>query len=312
MTRSNYRPDDGRRQLFMSLRRPRGLPKLAGSAKTIRSDNLRWRIKDFIAEWVDLSALPDESARRVVDNDLVAWRRSKGRVIKTHQFRKMFADFALSIDPRLLPALQTHFHHLDQAITEGGYWGKNREQVEPLSTVRAQQINQTLFDLVTGRGKVAGRMGEHLEGNLDELRARVAGKSTTETWREVVRFSQEKDLKIWFAAHGACMPLRPTSMRCHERAGTSSWLNGGPNYSTREASLCAGCECFILDAKHKPFWEDRYVQNAVAYQLAERRGEGAAFRVVRERAEQARKFLARVSADLGPLERAIETQLVTG
>ena len=171
-----YRPEEGKRQLFMSLRRPRGLPKRAGSVKTIRSDNLRWRIKDFIAEWVDLSALPDESARRVVDKDLVPWRQSRGRVIKTHQFRKMFADFALSIDPRLLPALQTHFHHLDQAITEGGYWGKNRAQVEPLSTVRAQQINQTLFDLVTGRGKIAGRMGEHLEANLDELRARVIGK----------------------------------------------------------------------------------------------------------------------------------------
>jgi len=304
-----YRAWAGTDRLLVSLHPSQGLPLSAERVGRATGGILRQNIKDFVVRWVDLSMLPDQSAHAVEDDDLVKWRESKGRIIRTHQFRKMWAGFALQVDPRLLPVIQMHFHHLSQAMTEGGYIGNNRLQVAPLSTVRAQQTNLLMFEMATGKSLAAGRMGEQVGEHIAELRARIQDLPRTAAWRETVRFVNDFDLRLWFAPHGKCLPLVPMAMRCHDLAGTASWLNREPNYSTRQPSVCAGCSCFILDSRHRGFWEMRYVENWVAYKNAERCGIGGQFRVVRDRASQAAVLLTRIGVDIRPLEARVDQRL---
>jgi hypothetical protein len=102
------------------------------------------------------------------------------------------------------------------------------------------------------------------------------------------------------------MPLSPGKMRCHEVAGTSRWLNREPNYTVREPSLCAGCACFVLDGRHSEFWQDRFIKNWASWKQAERNGQTGDFRVVKDRANQARALLTRLGLDAAPLEAIAE------
>jgi hypothetical protein len=267
-------------------------------------------VKAFIERWVDLSDLPDESAHRISENDLIPWRESKGRIIRPHQFRKTYAQFALSIDPRLLPAVQRQYHHMAMAITEGGYWGSNRIQIEPINAMASQLTAMQMYEMATGRTKVAGKMGKQLEKGIDEVRTLVEGAGLEVGWRRVMRFVRDNSLHMWFAPHGNCFPMNTENMGCHKAAGTRPIGLPIPNYTTREPSLCSGCDCFILDLRHVGFWQERYVTNAVAHQQAEARGQGSMFRVAAMRASVAKKILERLGIKTAPLDLRVDQELV--
>ncbi len=266
-------------------------------------------IKNFIERWVDLSNLPDESAHRIARNDLIPWRKSKGRIIRSHQFRKTYAQFALSIDPRLLPAVQRQYHHVAMAITEGGYWGRNRIQIEPINAMASQLTAMQMYEMVTGRTRVAGKMGAQLEQGIDEVRKLVEGVDMEVGWRRVMRFVRDNSLHMWFAPHGNCFPRDPGVMGCHKAAGTRPIGVPFPNFTTREPSLCAGCDCFILDLRHVGFWRERYITNAAAHRQAEARGQGGMFRVAAMRAAVAKKLLERLGVDTAPLDLCVEQEI---
>jgi len=270
---------------------------------------LNEHVKRFIERWVDLSDLPDESAHRISENDLVPWRESKGRIIRPHQFRKTYAQFALSIDPRLLPAVQRQYHHVAMAITEGGYWGRNRIQIEPINAMASQLTAMQMYEMATGRTKVAGKMGVELEQRIDEVRNLVEGAGPEMGWRRVMRFVRDNSLHMWFSPHGNCFPMNPDNMSCHKAAGTRPIGLPIPNFTTREPSLCAGCDCFIFDLRHVGYWQDRYVTNTVAHKQAEARGQGGMFRVAATRAAVAKKFLERLGVNTGSLDARVQQEL---
>lgn len=293
-------------RLLVSLGSQNSLPRNVKTVSVIITRNIRDNVKNFIERWVDLSQLPPQSEHYIEENNLVAWRESKGRIIKTHQFRKMFASFAFGVDARLLPALQMHFHHLSEAVTEGGYLGRNPIQLEPLEAVQRQQVTLLMYEAATGRSLLAGRQGEHLMDHIAELSERVAGRANADGWREAVSFVDRYDLRMRFVPHGKCLPLIPVKMRCHELAGTVSWLNREPNYDTREPNVCAGCCCFLIDKRNIGFWRDRYIQNRTSFLLAKMRGEENQFRVVRERARQARILLSKLGVDVSEIDEGLD------
>src|SRR5205085_330784 len=113
----------------------------------------------------------------------VRWRVSKGRILTSHRLRKTYALYVLSVDPRLLPAVKRQFQHLSMAMTERGYWGTNILQIEPVNAVAAQQTAMFMFELATGRTKTAGKMGDQLEVQIVELRAKLSGLGIEAGWR---------------------------------------------------------------------------------------------------------------------------------
>jgi hypothetical protein len=304
-----YRHLIGSTRLSISLRASRGLPKTGKGAAVLTSGTISKMYKDFVADWVDLSTLPDESAHRTSEGDLVAWRASKGRILTSHQLRKTFALYVLSVEPRLLPAVRRQFHHVSVAMTEGGYWGRNPLQIEAIDSVSSQQTALLMYELATGRTKVAGRGGARFDLGVDELKQLIGGMNVEQGWREAVRWTRSKDVESVIAQHGACAPLRTSEMECWKKVGARPLGHRRPNYDSRDPGMCAGCAAFWMDARHVPYWEGRYVQNEVAFRIGTRLGPDASFRRIRERARQARNLLCHLQIDLSNAENEINRQV---
>jgi hypothetical protein len=286
------------------------LPLKTTALGAMTSDKMRLGMKRFTARWVDLSGLPDESAHKTADNDLVPWRESKGGIISSHMLRKSWAQYVFAVDPRLLPAIQLQFHHMSQAMTESFYIGANVLIVTTMNSVATQQRNLLIFETILGKAPLAGKMGEQIEEATRALAAELKGLPTSDAWQRTVRFCDDNDLKIFFNPYGKCISLMTSRMRCHEEAGTPLGLRVQPNPATRQPSLCVGCDCFVLDQRHAPFWEDRYLQNWIAFKKAERMGNTGQFLVIKERASQAGKLLRKIGIKVELLDKQIERALV--
>lgn len=292
--------------LFLSKGAGKMLPLASASLRAMPNATLNTTIKRFIDRWVDLSRLPDESKHKSEDKDLVPWRESKGSIFSTHMLRKTWAQFTLACDPRLLPVIQMQFHHLSLAMTEGGYIGRNPLLIEALDSVSLQKRNMMLFEALTGRTLLAGRMGEQLEKEMSRLRVNIGDLPTSQKWRSTVEWADSHNLQMFFSAHATCCPTRTSEMRCHDAAGTPVWIRKEPNSATREPNLCAGCACAVMDKSHEPFWSDRYVDSAVTIKFAGAVGiEQGYFREIRFRADQARSILKKFGADLEELDAQV-------
>ena len=285
------------------------LPVKTTALGAIFSGKLLAGMKRFIASWVDLSALPDQSKHRVKDNNLVEWRESKGTVFKSHMLRKSWAQFMFAVDPLLKPAIQLQFHHLSMAMTDTGYISSNLLLVHEMDSMATQATQLMILEMLKGENPLAGKMGEQLEQATQDLAERVKGLPTSDAYKEVVRFCESVQLPIFFSPHGACMPLQTHSMRCHEESGTSLLLRKQPNARTRQPSLCAGCNCFVLDARHADFWSTRYLDNWLAFKRAERSGDASDFKVIKERALQAGKLLKKIGINVAKFDTQIEKTL---
>lgn len=266
-------------------------------------------MKSFISRWIDFSKLPAESRHKMKDNDLVEWRELKGSVFKSHMLRKSWAQFMFAVDPRLMPAIQLQFHHLSMAMTDTGYIGNNMLLLNEMDSVGTQARNLMILESVLGHNPLAGKMGEALELATRNLAQNIQDLPTVDAYKEVVKFCEHAQLPIFFSPHGACMPLQTHKMRCHDEAGTSLLLRKGPNARNRQPSLCAGCSCFVLDARHSDFWASRYLDNWLAYKRAERTGNVDGFKVIKERAEQAGKLLNKIGVKVTHLDLKIEHAL---
>ena len=275
----------------------------------LRSFAVQNMIKRFVEDWVDLSGLPEEGRYAITPNNLVEWRESKGRIIRTHQFRKTFAQFAAAIDARLVEAVKDQFKHISLAMTLNAY--VNSEQHVELTSMDANRAARTVFEMIRGNAPLAGIMGEQIEQHLpSDFRAEVESLPPSEAWKKVVMWTEQNGFRLMHAPHGSCGgALNPTKMRCHEVAGTVDWMAQEPNYQTREPSLCAGCPCFVVDAQHVPFWRERYRDNYIAVLAAKRAGISADYRAIQSRADQARNFLKRLGDDITALDQNIEAEL---
>lgn len=275
------------------------------------SDVMTKGMKRFIERWVDLSSLPDESKHKIRDNDLVAWRESRGTIITTHMLRKSWAQYVFAVDPALAPAIQLQFHHLSLAMTDTGYIGSNPLLMQSMNQVAEQQRNLLIFETVMGHSPLAGKMGEQIERATRGLAEEVKNLPISEAWQRTVEFCNELGLTIFFSPYATCLPIHTSTMRCHDEAHTPVGLRVRPNYSTRESSLCAGCDNFVMDYRHISFWQERYLQNWITYKQAEKREETneGQFRVFLHRAQQAGKLLKKAGADMKALERQVKRAL---
>ncbi|WP_018079037.1 hypothetical protein [Thiobacillus denitrificans] len=281
------------------------------SQSAMTSQTMTGGMKRFFERWVDLSGLPDESKHKIRDNDLVAWRESKGTIFTTHMLRKSWAQYVFAVDPALAPAIQLQFHHLSLAMTDTGYIGSNPLLMTSMNQVAEQQRNLMVFETIMGRSPIAGKMGEQIERATRGLTEDFKNLPISEAWQRTVEFCDEQGLTIFFSPYATCLPIHTSTMRCHDEAHTPVGLRLKPNYATRESSLCAGCDNFAIDYRHIPFWQERYLQNWITYKQAEKRGEtsGGQFRVFLDRAQQAGKLLKKVGADMKALERQVKMTL---
>jgi len=266
------------------------IPRSINGLGRFTGKTLRLSLKSFLERWVSLESLPDQSKDWVVENDLVVWKESKGRIIKSHQFRKTFAQFVLAVEPKLLPAVQMQFHHLSMTMTETYYWGRFRVQLESIDSVQQQKTALLLYEMATGEGLAAGRQGRNVKAHIEVLRRRVEGFTKFDGWHSVMSYMLENHIRIWFAPHGSCMPLDDSEMKCHQVCGTRPIAGNAPNYRAQQPDICMGCSCFIVDSRHLMFWKNR-LESCRDSLSSPHAADLPSFRVIKERSRQAEKIV---------------------
>ncbi|MDZ7787445.1 MAG: hypothetical protein U5K73_04710 [Halofilum sp. (in: g-proteobacteria)] len=178
----------------------------------------------------------NESKRKVDDNDLVRYRDTQGECIQTHQLRKLFANFALRVSPQLLSALQMHFHHVSQAMTDGGYRMSDPALLREVDDVRKQQAARLMLELIQDPDQhLAGSYGEQIEDRLRaDLIPQVESKGTREAFVDVYAWVDDNDLHWYHQPHAICGAVAASEMACHQAAGNGAYR---PLASSAKAQL---------------------------------------------------------------------------
>jgi integrase len=275
-----------RKCLFLMFEAGEGFPMDGQNVLALTTESLlRWQ-KRFVAAHVDWSNVKATSDTRKYIN-------SKGDCLRTHQWRKTYAQFVFQINPKLMPAIARQFKHLSIAMTEGAYINTNDALLKDVAEHNLYRTTDKLLEFARGTApKMEGRLARLLEKYQDELGSIIKGKNDTEARQAMLAWCSQRSLKLFFHGYGGCIPgLAPTEAECHKRAQTMHWANTAPNYAIREPSVCTGCFLFMVGPESVEFWRDRYVSNSTAYLQAKAQGKADDFRVAKERAVQSATYL---------------------
>lgn len=285
--------------LFITFGVPNSFPRGSANITEPNSTLIRLGQKKFAKSFVDWSRVEvNEQTRPYVE--------SFGQCIRTHQWRKTYAQYVFQVDKRMLPAIARQFKHLSLAITEGAYIGTSATLV---STVAEFNRNLTTnFFLTNIRGtatKQEGRLAKVMAKYQPELAKIVEGLENEEARQAVDAWCRDRDMKIFFHGYGKCIPaIAPTKAECHKRAQTVHWANKGPNFSWREQSICTGCFLFLADHDNIENWSRRYIENLTMWLQAQAQGRANEYRVAKVRADQARTYLINLGAPVPVVEVA--------
>jgi hypothetical protein len=228
-----------------------------------------------------------------VTPDTQKYIKTKGECLRTHQWRKTYAQFVFQVNPKLLPAIARQFKHLSIAMTEGAYINTNDALLKEVAEHNLYRTTDRLLEFARETApKMEGRLAKLLDKYQGELVTIIKGKNDTEARQAMLTWCSQRNLKLFFHGYGGCIPgLAPTEAECHKRAHTVHWANTAPNYATREPSVCTGCFLFMVGPESVEFWRDRYVSNSTAYLQAKAQGKADDFRVAKERAAQSATYL---------------------
>jgi hypothetical protein len=239
--------------LFLHFNNGWGMPGEKSSIVPADGTSLLRGSRRFFRCFVDLSKLPDFDE---FGNNLVRYRESKGQCTRTHQGRKTFAEFCLKTSKSTLSPLSFHFGHLTEAITYSGYFQPIQRFGQELETMAYSASVDFLVSRAEGK-PVFGKMAKEIERFLDDFGLKSI-KDIKLLREKVEGIVVAHDLRIYFHVEGNCfISALPMRSRCQEADGGASWMFKRPNYMTRTVSMCGGCDCFLLDESHLPYWINR-------------------------------------------------------
>jgi len=165
-----------------------------------------------------------------------------------HQFRKTFARFIARKDRSQLLALADHFKHASVAMTSKGYVG-NDFDLKQLISHEGQAETAVALDRFLASDRLAGRMGERITG----MNAAFRGRAGEQVRKDYIAFILgETDLAIHACDYGWCVFQNETA-RCGGDVG--------PSEIGRSPATCLGCANFVVDARHRGYWQDRHKRN---------------------------------------------------
>ncbi|WP_143745631.1 hypothetical protein [Massilia sp. KIM] len=288
-----------RKFLLVTLAVPRSFPTSSAGITEPSSVLIRLGQKQFAKSFVDWAKVAlNEQTRPYVE--------SLGECIRTHQWRKTYAQYVFQVDKRMLPAIARQFKHLSLAVTEGAYVGTSASLVSSVA-----EFNRNLttdFFLANIRGtasKQEGRLAKVMAKYQPEMAKIIDGLADREARQAIDAWCRDRDMKIFFHGYGKCIPsIAPTEAECHKRAQTVHWANRSPNFTWREQSICTGCFLFLADQDNIENWSRRYVENATTWLEAQSQGRANEFRVAKARADQARTYLINLGAPVPTVEIA--------
>jgi integrase len=217
------RKSSGRRDLFI-------MENPSGGIAPITGYDIRARVRAF----ADYVGVPHHEGK--------PWHFSP------HQFRKTFARFIARRDRSQLLALSDHFKHVSIAMTAKGYVGNNFDLKDLIDHEGQVETALALEHFLTS-DRLAGRMGERLIA----ANAAFRGRAGEQVRRDYIAFVlAETDLRVHACDYGWCV-FQAETARC---SGTAK-----PNEAARSPSTCLGCTNFVVDGRHRGYWQDRRQRN---------------------------------------------------
>lgn len=166
-----------------------------------------------------------------------------------HQFRKTFARFVARRDRSQLLGLAEHFKHASVALTARGYVGTDFD-LQGLVDHEGQVETAAALDRFLASDRLAGKMGERIVAS----NAMFRGRAGEQVRRDYIGFVlQETDLRVHACDYGWCV-FQPETARC---GGTLA-----PGEAGRAPAVCVDCANFVVDGRHRAYWEDRRRRNA--------------------------------------------------
>lgn len=212
----------------------------AGAAVPLERSQIQGLQRAFAANYVDRALL------------------DRLEILRTHAWRKSFAQFVFGVDPGLAPALSQHFKHVHIAMTMEAYVTNDPILLGHLESERAMQTARDLYELTTGRQAGAGRMGKCIAKHADEIAELIADKEKRAAIEALHGFVQAHQVPFWFLEWGDCgITYAPSEAACHAAAGTTSWRNIAPDFAYRDLDVCSGCSRLLVLRRHLPFWSAR-------------------------------------------------------
>lgn len=284
--------------LIVAFGVPRSFPTTSTGVIEPRSYLIRTGQQRFAELFVDWSKIePVEQVRPYVE--------SSGRCIRTHQWRKTYAQYVFQVNNRLLPAIARQFKHLSLAMTEGAYVGTSASLVSGVAEFNRNLTTNFFLTNIRGTAsKQEGRLAKLMDKYRPELVRIIKGLDTSDARKAVDAWCQNRDMKIFFHGYGKCIPaIAPKEAECHKRAQTVHWSNTGPNFAWRDPSTCTGCFLFLADRESIDYWNGRYMENMTSWLEAEAQGRGNDYRIAKVRAEQAKTYLMKLGAPITDVEK---------
>jgi integrase len=218
------RKASGRRELFLA-KNPR-----SGDVAPVTGIHISLRIRQFAA-YVG-----------------VLHHEGKPWLFRPHQFRKTFARFIARRDRSQLLALSDHFKHASIAMTGKGYVGNDFDLKELIDHEGQAETARALDGFLTS-DRLAGRMGERLTADNAAFR----GRAGEQVRRDYIGFVlAETDLRVHACDYGWCV-FQPETARC---GGVAA-----PNETARSPSTCLTCANFVVDERHRSYWQERRRRN---------------------------------------------------
>ncbi len=165
-----------------------------------------------------------------------------------HQFRKTFARFIARKDRSQLLALADHFKHASVAMTSKGYVGTDFD-LKQLISHEGQAETAIALDRFLASDRLAGRMGERITG----MNVAFRGRAGEQLRKDYIAFIlAETDLGIHACDYGYCVFQTETSLCGGKMA---------PNEAGRSPAVCLSCSNFVVDGRHRGYWQERRKRN---------------------------------------------------
>ncbi|SUE44016.1 Uncharacterised protein [Roseomonas gilardii subsp. rosea] len=226
-------------------------------------------------------------------------------LIRTHAWRKSFAQFMFAFDPTLGPALSQHFKHLKIAMTMEAYVTNDPALLGYLDSERSMETARDLYELSTGRQAGAGSLAKEIGQHVHQLQQIIQGRSKRDAIEALHAFVDDHHIPFWFLEWGQCgINLAPNEAACHQEAGTTSWNNQAPNFEYRDLDVCAGCRRLLILRRHQHFWQDRRDRLMTAVQGLDESIGAVVRRALRKKLSQAEAILKAISKGGQPLEKS--------
>ncbi|MFZ5655463.1 MAG: hypothetical protein ACOY37_00110 [Pseudomonadota bacterium] len=260
---SPWRQLAGLNDLFLTFSAARGFPRASGSVGRMTSQYLTYLQKEFLMEHVDLSAVPENIAKAYV----------RGAGLRGHRWRPTFAINIYRTDSRLIPALRSHFKHMNDAVTSDAYIGNDAALLDSLDSIRALETTKMMLSFATGGAAIAGSMAATVNRYREELANLIETQPGDTDEERALYLTMDRDLRIWNSDFSACvMSLRPEQSKCHNAVDTPTMFRQKPNVSLRAPDTCIQCGCCVVRPEHESFWRARLEESSRILAEAQRCG----------------------------------------